>query len=281
MVDGPAEQGGNDQGGNDQDSNDQDSNDQGGNNQPGDDQRGDGDIAALIDILRRHPPFDGLPDPLRLSMSQAARIEHFGAGEVILDAFTVPSVEVFVVVTGSVEIWNSLQYSDNAADDRLGPGGIFGFSAMLVKRSVGPLAVAADRVTVAAIPASVVEPAFASPTGAQFLAEQGAIARQGVVVTPYSSVDDLILTEPLIVDIADQISDVARLMTDRGLHCAAVRLGVGHFGLVTDAQLRRRVLVDGLPTTAPAGMVLDDSIPTAVLGDSAAEALISMLDRNS
>ena len=70
----------------------------------------------------------------------------------ILDAFTVPSIEVFVVIAGSVDLWNTLQHSDDAADERLGPGGIFGFSAMLIKRSVGPLAVAADAVTVAAIP---------------------------------------------------------------------------------------------------------------------------------
>ena len=206
-------------------------------------------------ILRRSAPFDGLPDPVRLTMSRAARIEHFAPGEVILDAFSVPSTEVFVVIAGSVDLWNTLQRSDDAADERLGPGGIFGFSAMLIRRSVGPLAIAADAVTVAAIPASVVEPAFASRTGAAFLAEQGAIARQRVVVSPYSLVDDLLFTEPLVVDITDQIADVARLMTERGSPCAAVRLGNGHFGLVTDALLRQRVLVDGLPATAPAGEV--------------------------
>ena len=157
-------------------------------------------------------------------MSRGARIERFAPGEVILDAFTVPSTEVFVVIAGSVDIWDSLQRSDDAADERLGPGGIFGFSAMLINRSVGPLAIAADRVTVAAIPASIVEPAFASRTGAAFLAEQAAIARQRVVVSPYSLVDDLIFTEPLIVDITDHISDVARLMTEHGSPCAAVRI---------------------------------------------------------
>jgi CBS domain-containing protein len=241
----------------------------------------DADIVALGDILRRSAPFDGLPDSARRELLQSARIEHFAPGAVILDAFTVPSVDVFVVISGSVDIWNTLQRSDDAADERLGPGGIFGFSAMLIKRSVGPLAIAADAVTVASIPAAVVEPAFASSTGARFLAEQGAMARQRVAVSPYSLIDDLIFTEPLVVDITDTIADVARLMTERGQPCAAVRFGDGHFGLVTDAQLRRRVLVDGLPSTAPAGEVIDDSIPTAVLGDSAAEALILLLDRNA
>jgi CBS domain-containing protein len=241
----------------------------------------DDDVAALTKILRGIAPFDGVPDPARLEMSRGARIERFALGEVILDAFTVPSTEVFVVMAGSVDVWDTLQRSDDAADERLGPGGIFGFSAMLIRRSVGPLVIAADRVTVAAIPASIVEPAFASRTGAAFLAEQAAIARQRVVVSPYSLVDDLIFTQPLVVDITDPISDVARLMTERGAPCAAVRLPDGHFGVVTDAQLRRRVLVDGLPVTAPAAEVVDDAVPTTVLGDSAAEALILLLDHNA
>ena len=243
--------------------------------------RDDPDVAALSDILRRAAPFDGLPDAARRRVVQGARFQCYAAGQVILDAFTVPSVDVFVVMAGSVDVWNSLQRSDEAADERLGPGGVFGFSAMLIRRSVGPLVVAVDAVTVAVIPASVVEPAFVSRTGARFLAEQGAIARERVATSPYIGVGDLIFTEPLVVRIDDRLCDVARLMTQRGAPCAAVRFADGHFGLVTDALLRRRVLVEGVPITAPAGAAVDDAVPTAVLGDSAAEALILMLDRNA
>ena len=97
-----------------------------------------GDHPAAERTLRRPAGPDATNDVA------GARIAHFARGEVILDAFTVPSTEVFVVIAGSVDIWNTLQHSDNAADERLGPGGIFGFSAMLIGRSVGPLAVAAD-----------------------------------------------------------------------------------------------------------------------------------------
>jgi len=253
-----------------------------GSSETGSSGRGGGDdVAALAELLRTTAPFDGLPAPARLKMTRAARIERFASGQVILDAFSVPSIEVFVVIAGSVDLWTTLQNVDDDPDERLGPGGIFGFSAMLIRRSVGPLAIATDLVTIAAIPASAVEPAFASRTGAAFLAEQGAITRQQVAVSPYSLVDDLIFTEPLVVDITDPIADVARLMTEHGSSCAAVRMRNGRYGLVTDALLRRRVMVEGLPATAPAGEVLDDSVPTAVLGDSAAEALILMLDRNA
>ena len=247
----------------------------------GPERRDDPDAAALAEILPRCAPFDGLPAAALSKVLQGARIERYTAGQVILDAFTVPSVDVFVVIAGSVDVWNTLQRSDDAADERFGAGGIFGFSAVLTGRSVGPLVVAVDAVIVAAIPALIVEPAFASRTGARFLAEQAAIARQRAVASPYTGVGELIFAEPLLVHIDDRVCDVARLMTERGLPCAAVRFADGHFGLVTDALLRQRVLVEGLPLTAPAGAAVDDSIPTAVLGDSAAEALILMLDRNA
>ncbi len=239
------------------------------------------DRAALTELLRCSAPFDGLSGPARLQLLDGARVLRFAAGEVILDAFAVPSVDVFLVMAGSVDVWNRLPAGDDGADERLGPGGVFGFSAMLVGRSVGPLVVAAQDATVAAMPASVVEPAFATRTGARFLAEQVAMARQRFAATPYSLVEDLIVSEPLVVDVNDPISDVARRMTERAVSCAVVRHRDGSLGLVTDAQLRQRVLVGGLPPSAPAGEAVDQTIPTAVVGDSAAEALIAMLDRNA
>jgi len=60
-----------------------------------------------------------------------------------------------------------------------------------------------------------------------------------------------------------------------------VPLEDGRFGLVTDALLRSRVLVEGRDASVPAREVMDDAVPTVALGESAAEALILMLDRNA
>ncbi len=239
------------------------------------------DTISLAEILRSHPPFDGLSATVRQAMVDAARVQRCSPGEVILDAFDQPSTEVFVVVEGAVDLWNDRSRTADTADERIGPGELFGFSALLMKRSVGPLAVAVDAVCVAAIPGSVVQPVFTSTPGAAFLAEQGTISRQRAVASPYSLVDELIVTEPLVVDVTEHVSDVARLMTQRGLPCAVVRTEDGRLGVVTDALLRQRVLVDGLPGTAPAGEVADFSAPRAMLGDSAAEALILLLDRDA
>ena len=104
--------------------------------------------------------------------------------------------------------------------------------------------------------------------------------RRATDVPSYSSVDDLIEREPLLVDPDTAVGEVARQMTDRSAP-AVVRLGAGRFGLVTDAVLRARVLVDGRPLTTPAREIMDTTAPVVSLGDTAAEALMLLLERDA
>ena len=60
-----------------------------------------------------------------------------------------------------------------------------------------------------------------------------------------------------------------------------IRLGAGRFGLITDAVLRARVLVDGRPLTTPAREIMDTTAPVVCLGDTAAEALMLLLERDA
>jgi CBS domain-containing protein len=107
-------------------------------------------------------------------------------------------------------------------------------------------------------------------------------ARRRVPAAPtYSLVDDLIVRPPLVVEPTTPVVEVARRMTAEGVPSAVVRLQAGRFGLVTDSVLRTRVLAEGRPPSSPAHSMMDTSVPTAVLGDSAAEALLLLLDRGA
>jgi CBS domain-containing protein len=237
-----------------------------------------GDLAAF---LARHPPFDALGPAALDAVARGAQVERFAAGEVVLDAFRTPTAEVFVVVAGCVHLWNDADPATAAADEVLGPGGVFGFSAMLTERSVGPRAVAARETTVARIPAALAGPAFASRTGARFLAETLSTAHRAPGTPTYSVVDDLIVREPLLVEPTTPAGEVARRMTEEGLPAAVVRVGPGRFGVVTDRLLRTHVLVEGRPADTPARLVMDAAVPTVAPGDSAAEALMLLMDRDA
>lgn len=239
------------------------------------------EAADLAAFLAAHPPFDALgPDALD-AVARGARVERFADGEVILDAFRNPTVEVFVVLSGRVSLWTDADRVTAEPDEVVVPGGVFGFSAMLTERSVGPRAVAAGAAVVARVPAPLAGPAFTSRPGARFLAETISTPRRVPGTPAYSVVDELIVRQPLMVDPSAPVGDVARRMTEQGLPAAAVRVGAGHFGLVTDMVLRTRVLVPGRSTDTPVHLIMDTSVPTVELGDSAAEALMLLLERDA
>src|SRR5882757_9441850 len=240
------------------------------------------DPADLAAFLAEHPPFDSLGPTALETIAQGARVARFADGELILDAFRNPSVEVFVVLEGHVHLWNEGDRRAEGPDEVVAPGGVFGFSAMLTERSIGPRAVAAGEVVAARIPAALAAPVFTSRRGARFLAEIMSSARSRVPAAPtYSLVDDLIVRQPIVVEPSTPVVEVARRMTAEGQPYAVVGLEGGRFGLVTDSLLRAHVLVEGQPPSTPAHSVMNTSAPIARLGDSAAEALLLLLDRDA
>lgn len=239
------------------------------------------DNDQLAAFLAQYPPFDSLDAATLASVAAAGQIVQVPRGEQVLDAFADPTNEVFVVVSGRVDLWNDADRIREAADESLGAGEVFGFSAMLTERSVGPRAVAATDATIARLPAAAVAPVFTTRRGAGFLAETILSASRRTAAAPaYSVVDELIVGAPLVVDPSTPAAEVARLMTEGDCACAVVRDPSGGFGLVTDSVLRQRILVEGLPASTPASVVMQAPAPTATLGESAAEALITLLDHD-
>ena len=147
-------------------------------------------------------------------------------------------------------------------------------------RAIGPRVLAsADGTVVLRMPGKLVAPAFRTDRGASFLAVGAAVGGRPAPAS-YTLVDDLIESEPLVVQPDTGIGELARRMTENGWGAAAVQLPDG-YGLVSDSLLRERVLaVDGdQPRTA--GEVMRTDPPTVVAGSSAAEALILLLDNKA
>jgi CBS domain-containing protein len=241
----------------------------------------DVDAEALISVLTDCPPLGALGKDRLTAIAGEARISRFGRGEVVLDAFTEPATDVFVVVAGRVDLWNGADRISDAPDETLGPCGLFGFSAALTERAIGPRAVAATDVVVARLPAAAVTPAFATAEGARFLAEQVSARRGGDGLPGYTVVDELITHPPLLVPGDTSAAELARRMTRAGLPWAAVRLPGNRFGLITDATLRATVLAGEAGPGTPVGQLVHGPAPAVEVGDSAAEALITMLERDA
>ncbi len=240
------------------------------------------DAEEFARFLAEHPPFDSLDRYGLATLAEAAQLQDFSAGEVVVDAFAEPTVEVFVVVEGRVGLWNEADRLAGPAQERLGPGSLFGFSAMLTGQPVGPRTVALRRTTVARLPEAAVLPAFTSRGGIRFLASEVSTALRGRAGAPtYATVSDLLRTAPLVVAGTEPVRSVVRAMSDRDVGYCVVTLADGRPGLLTDRLLREAVLVPGRSLDTPVGEVADHDPVLVAPDDSVTEAVVALLDREA
>ncbi len=234
----------------------------------------------LARFLGARPPFDALETLALQALAAAATVVDFPPGAHILDAFTAPSEEMFVVLSGQVELWNSAAAVGEDADEVVGTGGVFGYSAMLSRAAVGPLAAALGPVQAARIPAAAVAPAFSSAAGVRFLAQNltPAVPRPSST-SSYGIVDQLIFSDPVIADISMTVAQVAQLMTERTSKYAVIPIAAGGYGLVTDALLRARVVAAGLPPDTLVPVAMAAPAASVMSGTLAAQALLELTDR--
>lgn len=101
-----------------------------------------------------------------------------------------------------------------------------------------------------------------------------------VGIPAYTLVDDLLVTAPLVVAPGASVQSVAEQMRSAGIGCAAVLLGDGDFGLVTDATIRD-VVAAGRPVSTPVAEVMRGDPPTVRAETSATEGLIRLLESGS
>ena len=223
--------------------------------------------------------FSALNPAQLAAIAAAATVRQFSAGDLVVDAFTAPPTEIYVVLSGEVDLWHDQDQVTKAGDDRFVAGDLFGFSAMLTERPIGPRVVATTSASIAVLPGNLVEPAFYSRSGARFLADYISRTRRGSTSAPmFSTVQSLIASTPLVIGPDTPVAVVAQQLTDRDMHCAVVESGDGTYGTVTDAVLGRRVVGDGISGDTPAREVMVHPATTVELAGSSVEALITLLD---
>ncbi|HEU5390428.1 MAG TPA: putative nucleotidyltransferase substrate binding domain-containing protein [Streptosporangiaceae bacterium] len=126
------------------------------------------------------------------------------------------------------------------------------------------------------IPADIIRPLLARPQILRAVADSMS-PRTGT--EPTQRVGALIRTPPLLCRGDEPIREAARRMTDRGVSAVAVR-GPSSFGIMTDRDLRRRVIGAGLSPDAPVSAVMTAPAYTVTGERLASDVLLDMLERN-
>jgi CBS domain-containing protein len=235
------------------------------------------DIAVF---LQSHPPFEGLGDDVLERVAESAEIEFYAAGTAILESAAVTSQFAYMIRRGSVEL-----FVDGRLHDLLGEGEMFAFASLLQDAPLGFVARAGEDTLVYRFPEHAILPVLERPAAVRFVVRSMSkdvrlLSRPAEVPPPSAAgrnVRDLIRAPALLCPPETSVQDAARQMVDRGVTSVVVDLGE-QLGIVTDRDIRTRVVADGAGPETRISDVMSAPAWTVAADRSGTEALLEMLD---
>ncbi len=236
----------------------------------------------VAEFLKDHDPFSGLDADTLARLAERVEVEFFSAGTTIFSQGERPLDEVRVVRRGAVEL-----VDHGRVLDLLGEGELFGHPSMVSGLPTGFEARAREDSLCYSLTAEDVLPLLTRPAGLGYLA-RSLLARPkaGPVVAAdvsgfdlaHQPVRALIRGQPIICEPDVALRDAARRMADASSSSVLVRLEGGDFGIVTDQDLRSRVVAEGLSVDAPVSRVMTTPVFTVGPDLNGADVLLAMLD---
>jgi len=229
------------------------------------------------EFLSAVSPFDALDAAGLRTAANAVEIEFFPEGTEIIREAGEPASFLYVIRRGAVEL-----IEEGRLIDLLGDGELFGFPSLLSGRRP-ELTVRAHEDTICyVIERGVAETVLASPAGVSFVATR--LHRPGagepgtsLLADGLTPVSQLIRRGPVVCEPDTPIRQAAITMSDHRVSSLVIRRGQ-ELGILTDRDLRQRVVAAGLHAETPASDVA--SFPARTVGPdaTAAEVLLAMLD---
>jgi CBS domain-containing protein len=155
--------------------------------------------------------------------------------------------------------------------DLLGPGDTFGHAAMLSGMPPGFEARAAQDTLCYRIPATRARPILERARSREIAV--------GVHEPGHQAVANLIRSPTVRCRPDETVGEIARRMTDAGAGAAVVDLPGGGFGILTDRDLRERVLAAGVPSSAPVSSAMTTPVFSTAPDRLGGEVLFELLER--
>jgi CBS domain-containing protein len=232
-------------------------------------------MSDVAEFLGRYQPFcDAEPSELE-QVAAAAQVINVQTGAAILVEDGAVSSGVYVVRTGAVELVH-----DDEVVDVLDVGQAFGHPSMLTGRAPAFTVRAREQCELILIPAQMAVPYLSSAFVAATL--RARMVRTGQVVHAQADVrtahlGDLVHRPAAICLPTDSVREAARRMADKDVSCILVDVG-GGWGVLTDSDLRRKLVAEGLPYDTPVSELMVDRAMTVPPDRLAIDAMIDMLD---
>lgn len=248
----------------------------------------DVELAEIRDFLATHAPFQGLPGAVIDSIPARLSVGYHRRGTVVLAEGSTP-VELLVVRSGAVE----LRDTEGELVERGAAGTCIGGVALASGGRQPVTVLAIEDTLVLACPAALFqELCERHPDFVSFFEQRAGALREAVTrqrrqhVTSAdramlgSEVGGLVRRAPVSVGPDATVLDAARLMTDERISSVLVTDGDRLVGILTDRDLRARVLAVGADPSAPVSSVMTPDPVTVGPRALALDALLELVRRN-
>lgn len=245
----------------------------------------DAEISAVRDFLAEHAPFRDLPPGALSGLSRSLSVRYVRRGTRIRSVGQ-PGEAMYVLRSGAVDITDP----EGTLVERSDPGTSFGMSAIVERAPSRYDFTAIEDSLLLVVPAAVFERTSREHEGfaafytqahtARLRRAVGALhatTRGGAVLK--TSVTDLIRRQPVAIGPAASIRDAARLMADEHVSSVLVLQGGRLVGILTDRDLRTRVLAVGRDPGDPVSTVMTPDPTTVGEEVLAFEVLMEMVRR--
>ncbi len=236
----------------------------------------------VAEFLKAHEPFGALDETELDQLAERAKVEFHTAGTVIFRQGEPPPDEIRVIRKGAVEL-----AEHGRVLDLLEEGDMLGQAWMFSGLPTGWEARAREDTLCYALAADVVVPFLSSPAGLRFVARSllalprpgdAPTARVGEIDPTQQPAGALAREQPVICDPGISLQQAALRMAESGSSSVLVELEKGELGILTDYDLRTRVVAKGLPLETPVRNVLTTPVFTVRADQAAADVLLAMLD---
>ncbi|SFX25594.1 DUF294 nucleotidyltransferase-like domain-containing protein [Marinospirillum alkaliphilum] len=243
------------------------------------------EVTEVLDFLQQHPPFSELPLEVLQEVASQIEVGYFRAGTRILE-FGQPIDALHLIRSGSVEVYRR----SGELYNRLSEGGFFGEFGLLRQGRVRFPVSALEDTLVYFIPEAIFLHLFEAHESFADAVEvedrtrlrQAVARREDANELLTARVDTLISREPVTLDQQASVHEAAVLMTQQGVSCLLITdqdrsLPVG---IITDKDLRMRVLAAGLDVQAPVQQIMTPEPVTIQHSQLVFEAMLLMLRSN-
>ena len=235
--------------------------------------------ADLARFLSRYPPFKGLGRAVLEEIAASVVTQVVPAGDAVLVERGAPGTHLYVVMQGSMDLVHREHVVDVVAT-----GQVFGHPTLLTGLAPEFTVRAREDTTILCLPRSVALALLNRPEGMAFVAGalrdrliQAANAIYALPDVRTVPVTSLLRGEPVFCDPDTSIREAARLMTAEGVTAILVSARDG-LGIVTDADLRNRVVAHGVSPEALASSIMTTPVKTISAEMLAPQASIEMME---